>query len=83
MDSRDAARPPELCIASIQTIGQVHMMLLFFCAACERRVDGFGATLAVSSSLETPLQFPTLKSQRKAKRVGYFPLLYQVFKVLH
>lgn len=66
-----------------QTISQVHMIFLLFCGVCERRVDGFGATLAASSSLESSLQAPTLKSERKANEVGYFPLWYQVFKVLH
>lgn len=64
-----------------QTISQVHMILLLFCAACECRVDGFGPTLSASSSLGSSLQAPTLKSQ--AKGLGYFPLLYQVFQVLH
>lgn len=61
---------PSCALQASQTISQVHVILLLFCRACEHRVDGFGTTLADSSSLESPLQAPILKSQRKAKGVG-------------
>lgn len=82
MDSRDAARPPALCIASISS-HQPGSHDTLFCAACERRVDGFCATLVACSSLESALQAPTLKSQSKAKEVGHFPFCIRSSKVLH
>lgn len=62
---------PSCALQASQTISQVHMILLLFCAACECRVDGFGATLLASSSLESPLQDPQVS--KKSQGHGTFP----------